>query len=97
RLFDDVGAHDHAGAAAERRVVDGLVPVCGEIADIDGGIGPELFLQRLARQRLPERAGEHLGKQGQQVDVPAVHSRIPSGSSTVTALAAMSTASTFSF
>ncbi len=61
RLGQNIGAHHHAGAAAGRRVVDGAVPVGGEIADLHGLERPGSGLQRPAGQRQAERARKHFG------------------------------------
>ena len=60
-----VRAHHHAGAAAERRVVDGLVAVGGEVAQVDRLERQRPSSQRPAGQRMAERPREHLGEQGE--------------------------------
>ena len=60
---DDVGAHHHARAPACRRVVDGAMaaePMLADVARLERPQGPR---ERLARQRLAERPGEHAGKE----------------------------------
>ena len=61
----DIGAHDHAGAAAGRRIVHGAMPADAELADADGVERPQPLAQRLARQRRRQRPGKQLGKQRQ--------------------------------
>ena len=60
---DHVGAHHHAGAAAERGVVHRAVPVGGEVADVDRVERPDAGRQGPAGERAGERAREHLGEQ----------------------------------
>ena len=70
RGVDHVGAHHHAGAAAERGVVHCPVPVGGEVADVDRIERPDAARQRPAGERAGERPREHLGEQGQHGGAP---------------------------
>ena len=65
RARHHVGPHDHAGAAAERQVVDAAVPVGRELAQVERLERPDALLQRAPGERMAERPGEHLREQGQ--------------------------------
>ena len=60
-----VGAQHHAGAAARGRIVHRAVPAEAVLADVVRVERPVAALQRLAGQGKSERAGKHLGKQGE--------------------------------
>ena len=55
RLTPDRSLHHHAGPAAVRRVVDGMVDVVGPAPEIVHGKVDDAGLDCLARQRLPHR------------------------------------------
>jgi hypothetical protein len=57
-----VRSHHHAGAAAERHVVNGAMPVGREVAQIDRLEPPAAFLQRPTGQRMAQRSRKHLRK-----------------------------------
>jgi len=60
--------HDHAGAAAERGVIDGVVFVHGPIAElVDGDLDQAGVLSAL-EDGLVEGAFEHLGEEGEHVE-----------------------------
>ncbi len=66
----DVRPHHHPGAAAKRGVVDGAVFIAREPANVYRTQRPDPFGQAPPGQRLAERTGKHLGKQGQHGGCP---------------------------
>src|SRR5690606_10060670 len=70
-----------AGAAAGRRVVDIAVLGGGEVADVDRVERPFALGHRLAGARLAERAGKHVGIEGQDGSAPGIctHQRVCRG------------------
>ena len=69
----DIRAHNHARAAARRRVVDRAMLVVGEIADVEGRQAPQAILKRAPGQAEAERPRKHLGKQRQHNRSPGAH------------------------
>ena len=61
----NVGAHHHARPAARRRVVDRAVAAEPVLADVARLERPKPARQRVAGEAEAERAGEHLGEQGE--------------------------------
>src|SRR6476469_4383023 len=70
RLAPRLGPHDHAGAAAVRGVVDGAVPVVGEVAQVVHHDVEQPLLAGIADQRETERR-EVVGKDRDDVDAHA--------------------------
>ena len=98
RIRKNIRAHHHAGAAAERGVIDGAMTVGGGGADVHGVQRPQAALQRAAGQRLAERPWEHLFEQRQHGGAPGhaatSSTMISSGGTTVRRPAARSTSGT---
>ena len=65
-----VGAHDHAGAAAEGCVVDGAVAVGGGGADVAHVQRPGAAVQGAAGEGVGERAGQHVREEGEDGGAP---------------------------
>src|SRR5713226_4028484 len=74
---EHVGAHDHAGPAAGRRIIDGAMLVGCVRADIDGIERPEPGRKRPARQARTERPRKHVREDGE--DGRAPHDQVPAG------------------
>lgn len=63
-----LGLHDHAGATAERGVIDGVVFVRGPVAElVDGDLDQAGGLGAL-EDRFVERTFEHRGEEGEHVE-----------------------------
>ena len=78
RAGDRLGAEDHPGAAAVRRVVDAAVaadPPGPQVVDPDGG---EPLLLDPARDAGRERARDHLGEEGDELDLEGHRSALRS-------------------
>jgi hypothetical protein len=65
RRCQHIGAQHHAGAAARWGIIDAAVLVSGEIANLDAIERPFPLHQRAPGQAHAQRAGEHLGIEGQ--------------------------------
>ena len=63
------GTQDHARTAAVGRIVDLPVPAPGEVARIRPMHAHEPSLDRLAQEAGPQERVEHLGEQGDELDV----------------------------
>ena len=61
------GQHDHPGATAIGPIIDGAMPILGEIPRVPAIQLVETTLQRPARDAEAREGGEHLGKQGDDI------------------------------
>ena len=100
RLAPGLGPHDHAGAAAVRRVVDGAVPVVGPVAQV-----VDLHLEQALPLRPPQQRelqrSEVVGEDRDDVDAQrhtphSPSSSSPGGGSTTTRRASSSISGTSS-
>ena len=72
----DLGFHDHSGASAVGRVVDGFMHVCSPVPKVVYADLKNIFLNRLAQQRMPKwikvlrKNGDHINL---HVTAPKVH------------------------
>ena len=67
-LEQGLGLHEHPGAASESVVVDRPVAVVGMVADVDEAYADGAAPPRPCGYTVVERAGEHLWKEGQDVE-----------------------------
>ena len=73
REIDHVGTHHHAGAAAERRIIDGAVFIAREVPDVHRFQAPDAVRQRLARERAAEWPRKHLREDREHRGDPGSH------------------------
>ena len=73
RARNDVGAQNHAGAAAGRRVVDAAVAIGRRIADVARLELPETGGLRLAGEARAQRSGKHVGEERENGCSPHGH------------------------
>src|SRR5208283_1478136 len=65
-----VGAHDHAGAAAGRRIVDGAMAADAVIANLPRLQSPDSARQRVASKRHAQGTRKHLRKESEDRRAP---------------------------